>query len=255
VKVRILGCGTSTGVPNLRSGWGKCDPEEPRNRRTRSSILIETGGKRLLVDCGPDLRQQLLDARVQHLDGVLVTHDHADHVHGIDDLRPLAQGRSEPIPVYGRQALLDRLLTRFEYAFVRAGHYTPVASAVAVEDALPFGDSSLHFADQPHGNITSLGIRVEEGARSLVYAIDYSDMTLDMMKLYKGTDVLISDCLTRQPHPTHAHLPAVLNWSRKLGVGKLYLTHMTNSLDYQTLTRELPDWAAPAHDGLEIMLG
>jgi phosphoribosyl 1,2-cyclic phosphate phosphodiesterase len=254
VKCRILGCGTSTGVPNLRSGWGECDPTEPRNRRTRSSILLTTGGKRLLVDCGPDLRQQLLDSDTHRIDGVLITHDHADHVHGIDDLRPLAQALKAPVPVFAREEVVEQLRHRFVYAFVQAGFYPPVVEGIAIRDDLVFGSARLRFVDQPHGNICSLGMRIEENGRSLAYAIDYSDMTSDMKTLYEGADVLISDCLMRQPHPTHAHLKAVVAWARELHVGQLYLTHMGNGLDYASLLQELPDWAAPAHDGLEIEL-
>ena len=254
MKCRILGCGTSTGVPNLRSGWGECDPAEPRNRRTRSSILVETGGARLLVDCGPDLRQQLLDADIHFIDAVLITHDHADHVHGIDDLRPLAQALKAPVPVFGRAQVVEQLRSRFVYAFMQAGFYPPVVEGHALDHELDFGAARLRFVDQPHGNITSLGMRIEEGTRSLAYAIDYNDMTPDMQDLYEGADVMISDCLMRRPHPTHAHLDGVVAWARELRVGQLYLTHMGNSLDYATLVEELPDWAAPAHDGLEIEL-
>ena len=254
MKVRILGCGTSTGVPNLHSGWGQCDPTEPRNRRTRSSIMLESGGKRLLVDCGPDLRQQLLDADIHRIDTVLITHDHADHVHGIDDLRPLAQALKCPIPVRGRPRTLAQLGTRFAYAFVQAGYYPPVAEAVPIEEELDFGECRLRFVDQPHGNITSLGIRMEQGGQSVVYAIDYNDMTPDMAALYEGADVMISDCLMRRPHPSHAHLDGVLGWARELGVGQVYLTHMGNGLDYGTLVKELPSWASPAHDGMQIAL-
>jgi phosphoribosyl 1,2-cyclic phosphate phosphodiesterase len=254
VKVRVLGCGTSTGVPNLRSGWGECDPDEPRNRRTRASILLESGGKRLLIDCGPDMRQQLLDAGVQRLDAVIVTHDHADHVHGIDDLRPLAQVLKAPVPIYCRAELIDRLQERFAYAFVQAGFYPPVVVGRPIADQMEFGEARLRFVDQPHGNITSLGIRIDEGTRSLSYAIDYNEMTPEMTTLYRGSDVLISDCLTRQPHPTHAYLGGALRSARDLKIGQLYLTHMSNSLDYGALVAELPDWAAPAHDGLEIEL-
>jgi len=254
VKVRVLGCGTSTGVPNLRSGWGQCDPEEPRNRRTRSSILVESGGKRLLVDCGPDLRQQLLAEDIHVFDGVIVTHEHADHVHGIDDLRPIAQSLKSPVPIHGRPAMIARLRERFLYAFVQAGFYPPVAEALEIRSDMKFGESVLRFVDQPHGNITSLGMRCDEGGRSLVYAIDYNAMTDEMMNLYEGADLFISDCLTRQPHPTHAHLDAVVRWARDLRVGQLYLTHMGNGLDYRALSQELPDWAAPAYDGLEIHL-
>lgn len=254
MKVRVLGCGTSTGVPNLRTGWGECDPEEPRNRRLRSSILIESAGQRLLVDCGPDLRQQLFDAAVDRIDAVLVTHDHADHTHGIDDLRPLAQTLKDPVPLYARPQVLDQLRQRFAFAFVQAGFYPPVVDPRAIGPEMHLGNARLRFADQPHGGITSLGMRIEQDGSSLVYCIDYNEMTREMAGLYEGAEVMISDCLTRRQHPTHAHLDAVLGWARELRIGQLYLTHMGNGLDYRTLVSELPDWAAPAHDGLEIHL-
>ncbi|WP_310468311.1 MBL fold metallo-hydrolase [Sphingomonas sp.] len=252
MKVRILGCGTSTGVPKIGNDWGKCDSDEPRNRRLRSSILVESAGERLLVDCGPDLRAQLLGADVGRVDGVLITHDHADHCHGIDDLRPLAQALGGRLPVYAREGVLAGLRARFEYAFVQAGMYPPVVEPVALGEELRVGGATVRFVDQPHGNITSLGLRFEEGGFSLVYAIDFNDMTPDMAALYQGADVMIADCLTRQPHPTHAHLDGVLGWARDLKVGRLYLTHMGTGLDYAALVAELPEWAAPAHDGLEI---
>lgn len=121
MKIRILGCGTSFGVPRIGRDWGRCDPNEPKNRRTRSSILVESGGTRLLVDCGPDLRQQLLDADVGDLDAVVVTHDHADHCHGIDELRAISQQREAAIPLYARADVLDRLASRFAYAFEGGG--------------------------------------------------------------------------------------------------------------------------------------
>ena len=254
MKIRILGCGTSTGVPNVRSGWGKCDPGEPRNRRLRSSILIESAGQRLLVDCGPDLREQLLAADIGRIDALIVTHDHADHCHGIDDLRPLAQSLDGALPVYARAEVLDRLQHRFAYAFVQAGFYPPVVEPIELQDEWRFGDATLRFTDQPHGNITSLGIRIEEGTRAAGYAIDFHELTEEMANLYRGVDVWICDCLMERPHPTHAHLDAALGWARDLKVGRLYLTHMGNGMDYQALVEKLPDWAAPAHDGLEVVL-
>jgi phosphoribosyl 1,2-cyclic phosphate phosphodiesterase len=252
VKIRILGCGTSTGVPRIgEGGWGKCDPKEPRNRRLRSSILVESAGKTLLVDCGPDLRQQLLAAEVDQIDGVLVTHDHADHCHGIDDLRPLVRGG---MPLHAREDVLERLQQRFRYVFSGSGLYPPLAEPRPVSERLQVGEAGITFADQPHGRITSLGMRIDEGGKSAVYAIDYHAMTDDMRALYEGADVWISDCLGRKPHPTHAHLDAVLGWAKELKVGQLYLTHLNNSMDYATLIQELPDWAAPAYDGLEIVL-
>ena len=254
MKLRILGCGTSTGVPRIGPGWGKCDPEEPRNRRLRCALLAESAGERMLVDCGPDIRAQLLEADVGHVDHVIVTHDHADHCHGIDELRPIAQQRKRPIPIHARPAVLERLRQRFDCAFTGSGFYAPVAEGVEAGEALTFGDAQVRFADQPHGDISSLGLRIDSDRRSAVYAIDFNAMSDAMAELYQDTDVLICDCLQREPHPTHAHLGAVLGWARELRVGQLYLTHMNNSMDYATLVSELPDWAAPAHDGLEIEL-
>lgn len=252
MNVRVLGCGTSTGVPRIGNDWGQCDPAEPRNRRLRSSILVESGGERMLVDCGPDLRAQLLAADVDQLAGVIVTHTHGDHCHGIDELRPVAQAIGGPVPLHARANVLDELRQRFAYAFEQSDFYRPVAVAHELGEDLRFGSATAHFVDQPHGGPVSLGVRFDEDDFSVVYAIDFSDLTNDMAALYEGADVWIADCLTRRPHPTHAHLDAVLGWARELRVGQVYLTHMGNGLDYRALVAELPDWAAPAHDGLEI---
>lgn len=249
-----MGCGTSTGVPKIGNEWGQCDPEEPRNRRLRSSILVESGGAKILVDCGPDLRQQLLDARVGTLDAVIVTHTHGDHCHGIDELRPVSAAIGGPVPLYGRPESLGELKRRFGYAFELSDFYRPVVDAREIGEEERFGDAVVRVVDQPHGGPTSLGLRFDEADKSVAYAIDFSDLTDDMAALYQGADVWIADCLTRQPHPTHAHLDGVLGWARDLRIGQLYLTHMGNGLDYRTLVAELPDWAAPAHDGLEIDL-
>lgn len=254
MKIRILGCGTSTGVPKIGNHWGECDPNEPRNVRLRSSILVESRDKRVLVDCGTDLRQQLLAAEVGLLDALIVTHDHGDHVHGIDELRPVSQVLGAPVPLLGREGTLASLKRRFGYAFTQSEFYRPIVEAHTIEGDWQIGDARVRFVDQPHGSETSLGMRFDEDNRSFAYAIDFHDLTDEMAKLYEGTDVWIADCLTRRPHPTHAHLDGVLGWARDLGVGRLYLTHMGNGLDYRTLLAELPDWVAPAHDGLEIIL-
>ena len=254
MKVRILGCGTSTGVPKIGNHWGQCDPAEPRNARLRSSILVESGGANVLVDCGPDLRQQLLTAQVGRLDAVIATHDHGDHVHGIDELRPLSQVLDAPVPVYGSEETLASLKERFAYAFAQSEFYRPIVEGRVIAAEERFGPTTARFVVQPHGTTTSLGLRFDEAGHSVVYAIDFSDLTDEMAQLYEGVDVWIADCLTRTPHPTHAHLDGVLGWARDLRVGQLYLTHMGNGLDYRTLVAELPDWAAPAHDGLEIQL-
>ena len=254
MKVRILGCGTSTGVPKIGNVWGQCDPAEPRNARMRSSILVESGGQRVLVDCGPDLRRQLLDANVGQLHAVIATHDHGDHVHGIDDLRPVAAALGHALPLYGRAETLQSLEQRFAYAFARSDLYRPIVEPHELGAEWAFGEANVRFVDQPHGGPTSLGMRFDESGKSAAYAIDFSEMSDDMAALYEGVDVWIADCLTRTPHPTHAHLDGVLGWARDLSVGQVYLTHMGNGLDYRTLIAELPDWAAPAHDGLEIVL-
>lgn len=254
MKVRILGCGTSSGVPRIGNDWGDCDPREPKNRRTRSSILIESAGERLLIDCGPDLREQLLAAGVAAVDRVIVTHDHADHCHGIDDLRQVAHYLRHPVPLLARPDTLGRLGKRFAYAFEGTPLYPAVLEAATIDGGMVLGKARLSFADQPHGGITSLGVRTEEGDRSLGYAIDFQELTSDMATLYDGVDVWICDCLRKKPHPTHAHLDAVLSWARELKVGQLLLTHLDKSMDYATLCAELPDWAAPAYDGQELVL-
>ena len=252
MKVRILGCGTSTGVPKIGNDWGQCDPAEPRNYRLRASILVDSAGERMLVDCGPDLRQQLLSAQVGWLSGVIVTHAHGDHCHGIDELRRVAQAIDGPVPLHARRDVLDELEQRFGYAFAQSDFYRPIAEARELGNELGFGEARVRFVDQPHGGPTSLGLRFDESGFSLAYAVDFSDLTDEMAALYQGVNVWIADCLTRRPHPTHAHLDAVLGWARELRVDQLYLVHMGNGLDYRTLAAELPDWAAPAYDGLEI---
>lgn len=254
MKIRILGSGTSSGVPRIGNDWGSCDPKEPRNRRTRSSICIESSDERLLVDCGPDMRHQLLVNNISRVDRVLVTHDHADHCHGIDDLRQLAQLLRRQVPLLARAETLQRLRKRFKYLFEGTPLYPSVVEPVEVTEGYGLGDARLRFTDQPHGGITSLGIRAEENGRSLGYAIDFHDFTPDMGKLYDRLDLWICDCLRERPHPTHAHLDAVLGWARDLGVSQLLLTHLDNSMDYATLVAKLPDWAAPAFDGQEIDL-
>jgi phosphoribosyl 1,2-cyclic phosphate phosphodiesterase len=253
VNVRILGCGTSAGVPKIGNGWGQCDPSEPRNARLRSSILVESAGERMLVDCGPDLRQQLLAADVVRLDGVIITHAHGDHCHGVDELRPISQALGGPIPLHARDDVLEELKLRFAYAFEQSDFYRPIAEARELSEELRFGNVRVTFVDQPHGGPTSLGLRFDEGSYSVGYAIDFNELSDQMAALYQGLDVWIADCLRRKPHPTHMHLEGVLSAARDLGVGQLYLVHMGNSLDYRTLVAELPDWAAPAYDGLEIV--
>jgi phosphoribosyl 1,2-cyclic phosphate phosphodiesterase len=254
VKVQILGCGTSSGVPRIGNDWGQCDPAEPRNRRLRSSILVDSGGESLLVDCGPDFLAQMNAAGRDRVDRVIITHEHADHCHGIDDLRQVAQVTGVPVELVAREEVVAALSMRFSYAFSGTRAYPAVLRGVTLGDEMTIGEAKLSFVDQPHGGINSLGIRFDERGKSLAYAIDYHVLTPQMVALYEGVDIWISDCLRHRPHPTHAHLEAVLGWARELKVGQLWLTHLDNSMDYASLARDLPDWAAPAHDGQEIML-
>ena len=183
---------------------------------------------------------------------MIVTHTHGDHCHGLDELRPVAAAIGGPVPLHARANVLEELETRFGYAFEQSDFYRPIVQGREIGEELRFGDAVTRFVDQPHGEPVSLGMRFDEAGYSAAYAIDFSDLTDEMAALYEGVDLWIADCLTRTPHPTHAHLDGVLNWARDMRVGQLYLVHMGNGLDYRTLVQELPDWAAPAYDGLEI---
>jgi phosphoribosyl 1,2-cyclic phosphate phosphodiesterase len=254
MKVRILGCGPSSGVPRIGNDWGECDPADPRNRRTRTSILLESAGQRFLVDCGPDLREQLLAANVAMLDGVIVTHDHADHCHGIDDLRPIASDRGQPLPLFARRQVISCLRNRFAYVFEGSEFYQPTVDPTELGDDLSWSKAQLRFVDQPHGRIWSLGIRADEGERSIAYAIDFHDLNDEMAVLYERVDLWICGSVPWATHPTHAAMDAVLGWARELNVGQLLLTHLDKGLDYATLAARLPDWAAPAFDGQELVV-
>lgn len=254
MKLRLLGCGTSFGVPRIGNDWGACDPSDPRNRRRRASILVEHEGTRILVDTSPDIREQLLDAGVDRLDAVIWTHDHADHVHGIDDLRAVYIARGEPVPGFARRPTLDALRNRFTYALEGRGGYPAVIAGQLLPDRLEVGPILVRSVDQPHGDITSVGLRFEAGGRSIGYSTDCAELTPDMADLFAGIDVWVVDALRRRPHPTHSHVDLTLEWIGAVRPGRAILTHMDNSLDYATLAAELPEGVEPGHDGLEVSL-
>ncbi len=254
MKLRILGCGTSSGVPRIGNDWGDCDPSEPRNRRSRVSIVVETPGARVLVDTSPDLREQLLAAEISVLDAVIWTHDHADHCHGIDDLRQIFHHRRSPVPGFARPATLASLSRRFEYAFMGKGGYPSSVAAAELQDHMTVGDLTIRAVDQPHGSITCAGLRFDHGDRSIVYATDFNDLTDDMKYLYQGCDVLVIDALRRAPHPTHPTLEQALAWIDTLGADRAILTHMDQSMDYRSLCAVLPAGVTPGYDGLEVTL-
>lgn len=254
MKARILGCGTSSGVPRVGGDWGQCDPNESRNRRRRASILVSHGETRLLVDTSPDLREQLLDAEVRDVEAVLWTHDHADHCHGIDDLRQLYHARGRPVAGYAREATLELLKRRFAYAFEGKGGYPAVVAGHLLPTHVNLGGISVRVVDQPHGEITSAGLRFEAGGVSIGYSTDFNDLTDDMAALFEGLDLWIVDALRRRPHPTHPHLAETLDWIRQLGARRAILTHMDNSMDYAALLAELPAGVEPGYDGIEVQL-
>jgi len=250
----MLGCGTSSGVPRVGNDWGQCDPANPKNRRRRVSILVEHEGTRVLVDTGPDLREQLLDAGVSDVAAVLWTHDHADHCHGIDDLRQLFHARGAPVPGYARPETMRVLLHRFAYAFEGKGGYPPVATLSPLPNELQVGSIAMGIVDQPHGSITAAGILFEAGGKTVGYSTDFNRLTDEMRGLFKGVDLWIVDALRRRPHPSHGHLSQVLGWIEEVQPGRAILTHMDQSMDYETLRAELPAHVEPGFDGLEIAL-
>lgn len=254
MKLRILGCGTSSGVPRIGGDWGACDPSEPRNRRTRVSIMVETAGTRILVDTSPDLREQLLAAGVADLDAVIWTHDHADHCHGIDDLRQVFHVRRAPVRGLARAETLASLGQRFRYVFEGRGGYPSTVAGELLSDTLAIGDITVHVVDQPHGDITTAGLRFESGNHSIVYATDFNILTVDMRNLYEQADVLVIDALRRAPHPTHPTLDAALAAIADLAPARAVLTHMDQSMDYAELSASLPAGVEPGYDGLEIAL-
>lgn len=254
MKLRILGCGTSFGVPRVGGDWGDCDPAEPRNRRRRVSILVSRGDTNILVDTSPDLREQLLDAGTASLDAVIWTHDHADHCHGIDDLRAVYHDRGAPVAGFARSETLESLRARFGYIFEGKGGYPPIVDGRSLPDSLEVGGIAIRIVDQPHGQITSAGLRFEVDGKSIAYATDFNELTTEMAALYEGADIWIADALRRKPHPSHPHLARTLQWVETIRPGRTILTHMDNSMDYRALLAELPDGVEPGYDGMEIQL-
>ena len=240
MRVTILGCGTSSGVPRIGGDWGACDPAEPRNRRRRVSILVEQNDTQVLVDTGPDLREQLIDAGVARLDAVIWTHDHADHCHGIDDLRQVYHARAAPVPGYARPDTLATLRSRFGYVFAGNDGYPPTVIGADLPDSFSIGPIAIRVVDQPHGTITSAGIRFDACGHSIGYSTDVNGLTDAMTELFAGIDLWIVDALRRRPHPSHASLSEALGWIEAIAPKRALLTHMDQSMDYHELTAELP---------------
>ena len=255
MKLVMLGSGTSTGVPRIGNDWGLCDPNEPRNRRSRASILVESkAGQRILVDTSTDLRQQLLANGIDRLDAVFWTHDHADHAHGIDDLRPLRYGRGGPIPGYAVDETARRLRRRFDYVFAGQFGYHTIVELDTLERLRICAGFAIGHCQMPHGPAQSTAFRFECDGKSIGYATDFSAITRQMVELFDGIDLLVVDCLRRETHPTHAHLGMALELVQASRADRAVLTHLDKSMDYVTLSGEVPSHVMVGYDGLEIEL-
>ena len=255
MKLVMLGSGTSTGVPRIGDDWGECDPSEPRNRRTRVSIMVENAeGRRLLVDTSTDLRHQLLANGIDKVDGVFWTHDHADHCHGIDDLRVMRYDRSGPLPAFAADETARRLRARFGYIFAGEHGYPTICELNTLERLRIFAGFGIGHCQMPHGPARSTAFRFDADGKSIGYATDFSEIVPALVELFQRVDLLVVDCLRRRPHPTHAHLDMALELSRKCAAGRTVLTHLDKSMDYRTLAAEVPRGVEVGYDGLEIVL-
>ncbi|HEX3954556.1 MAG TPA: MBL fold metallo-hydrolase [Stellaceae bacterium] len=254
MKVTMLGCGPSWGVPAIGPDWGACDPAEPRNRRRRCSLLVESRGAKLLIDMAPELRQQLLDAEINSLDAVLLTHAHGDHLHGLDDLRKISQSLGHAIPLHATPETMDEVAQRFGYAL-----QPPVPGRPLYRPALtprliagPFITAGMPIVPFPqnHGHSMTLGFRIGP----VGYSTDVTELDENAFAALDGVELWIVDCLRRAPHPTHSHLAKTLQWIERVRPRRAVLTHMEESLDYRELLAELPEGVEPGYDGLTVEL-
>ena len=260
MKVTVLGCGGSGGVPlagrDVGGYWGACDPANPKNRRRRVSILVESGdgegASHILVDTSPDLRQQLIDAGVTDLDAVVYTHAHGDHCHGIDDLRWFVYARGGPIDAHMDAHTREVLLRRFGYAFAASANpssfYKPLLTDHVIEGPFQIGDIPVVPFTQGHGPETTLGYRFGPVA----YSTDVVELDEAAFAALAGVEIWIVDCLRLEPHPTHAHFDKALEWIARVGPRRAVLTHMNHSLDYDALAALCPPGVEPGYDGLVL---
>jgi phosphoribosyl 1,2-cyclic phosphate phosphodiesterase len=255
MRVTILGSGSSTGTPAVDRGWGRCDPHDPRNRRTRPSILVEEGQTRLLIDTAPDLREQLLRADVRTLSAVFYTHTHADHVHGIDDLRAVNRAMQAPLDAYADRYSLDVMAKRFDYAFqplpAETRYYykpTLIPREMQAGETVRVGELEVAVCDQDHGFSRSLGFRFG----SVAYSTDAVNLPEETFAMLAGVRTWIVGVLVDRPHPTHCDVGKALEWIDRVAPDRAILTHFGIELDHATLEERLPRGVQPAFDGMII---
>ncbi len=254
MKLIVLGSGTSTGVPRIGNDWGECDPNNPKNRRSRVSIIVESNdGARLLVDTSPDLRNQLLANNIAKVDAVFWTHDHADHCHGIDDLRPMRFGRSAGVPGFASEETARRLRSRFSYVFSGQHGYPSIVELNTLDTLRIHAGFGIESMEMPHGPITTTAYRFDADGKSIGYATDFSDLTDEMIEFFYEVDVLVTDCLRREPHPTHANLTTALEFATRTNARTTVLSHLDKSMDFETLSQETPDNVLVGYDGMELL--
>lgn len=258
---RVLGCGSSGGVPRLDGDWGICDPHNPKNRRSRCSLLVkqksDTGETNVLIDTSPDMRAQLIDAKTHWLDAILYSHDHADQTHGIDDVRAMVYAKRKRIEVWMDEATSTTLTNRFGYCFTQAegSGYPAILNDNRID--MPYRDITVEGEGgdviatpfrQIHGNIDSLGFRIG----NVAYSSDISDLPEESFAAVSGLDCWIVDALRRAPHPTHFHLDKTLEMIARFKPKRAILTNLHVDMDYEALCRELPEGVEPAFDGVEF---
>jgi phosphoribosyl 1,2-cyclic phosphate phosphodiesterase len=259
IRVTLLGCGSSGGVPLIggadgRGNWGSCDPAEPRNRRTRSAALVEDAdGRRLLIDAGPDLRAQLLACGIGRLDAVVITHTHADHVMGLDELRILNRIRGGALDAFGTYLTLSELRSRFDYAFhppPPQGFYRPSLTPrpVAPGEVVEMAGIPVRVLRQDHRVMETLGFRIGRFA----YCTDVLAFPEESLAALAGLDTWVVGCFQRAPHPVHAHVALVCEWAARLKPRRTVLTHMGVDLDWAWLRANLPAGIEPGHDGMVL---
>ena len=259
LRVTILGCGGSAGVPQIggadgRGDWGACDPAEPRNRRTRSSVVIQgAAGGRLLVDASPDMRAQILACAVPSIDAILFTHAHADHVLGIDDLRILNRIAGRPLDAFATARTMAELDRRFDYAFkpwAQPHFFRPVLvpHVVAPGDVVRTAGLDVRLFEQDHGFMPTLGLRVG----GFAYSTDVVALGDAALETLAGVDTWVVDCFQRKPHTTHANVDQVIAWSERLRPRRVVLTHMGHDVDWSWLKQRLPAGIEPGYDGMVL---